>query len=433
MAGQELLVLYGSETGNAEEVAERIGREGNRRHFRVRVLALDAISPEHLASCSDGVIVVSTAGQGEAPASMRTFWPSLLRKSLPTSLLSNLSFALFGLGDSAYPRFNVAAKRLRKRLLQLSASELLPIGLGDDQHASGFHSALDPWLSSLWHSLRLKHPLPPSLNDPPPVSEGCMPPLDPPKLRVSRCGRCSRAESRRSRRSERLRASFVLDRVNQACNGIIPPSQTDSSIQSGVHSVHSAPLFRNCRLTSPSHWQDVRHISLDISQLPRSSIKHSHHKESEAPYEPGDLAAIMPEQAEDDVNAFLLRTSLDADELVLLAPSDNATVMLNGEASRLQHEPIRVEDLVAGCLDINGASPKRYFFEVLSHFAQSDIEQERLQFFASAEGREDLQLYNSREMRTVSEILYDFSTATPHLEYLLQVCIMLSFFCIDDV
>ena len=50
-----------------------------------------------------------------------------------------------------------------------------------------------------------------------------------------------------------------------------------------------------------------------------------------------------------------------------------------------------------GVLDINGASPRRYFFEVLQHFAEDELQRERLQHFASAEGREDLALYNQSE------------------------------------
>lgn len=39
--GRRLLVLYGSQTGTAQDTAERIGREGKRRHFRTRVLPMD--------------------------------------------------------------------------------------------------------------------------------------------------------------------------------------------------------------------------------------------------------------------------------------------------------------------------------------------------------------------------------------------------------
>ena len=37
----DLLVLFGSETGCAEDVAERIGRQARRRRFRTRVIAMD--------------------------------------------------------------------------------------------------------------------------------------------------------------------------------------------------------------------------------------------------------------------------------------------------------------------------------------------------------------------------------------------------------
>ena len=56
-----------------------------------------------------------------------------------------------------------------------------------------------------------------------------------------------------------------------------------------------------------------------------------------------------------------------------------------------------VRELVAGALDINGASPRRFFFEVLARFATSEGEAERLQYFVTLEGRDDLYRYNQRE------------------------------------
>lgn len=67
---------------------------------------------------------------------------------------------MFGLGDSSYPHFNFAAKKLFKRLLQLGGTPLLPRGDGDDQHALGLEGALDPWLQQLWDILLTKYPLP---------------------------------------------------------------------------------------------------------------------------------------------------------------------------------------------------------------------------------------------------------------------------------
>ena len=38
---RKLLVLYASQTGTAQDVAERIGRDAKRRHFAVKVFAMD--------------------------------------------------------------------------------------------------------------------------------------------------------------------------------------------------------------------------------------------------------------------------------------------------------------------------------------------------------------------------------------------------------
>lgn len=67
---------------------------------------------------------------------------------------------MLGLGDSSYVKFNFAAKRLHKRLQQLGAQAVVPLGLGDDQHDLGYDAVADPWIDSLWSSLLSIYPLP---------------------------------------------------------------------------------------------------------------------------------------------------------------------------------------------------------------------------------------------------------------------------------
>lgn len=67
---------------------------------------------------------------------------------------------MLGLGDSSYGRFNFAAKRLNKRLAQLGAQMLIPLGLGDDQHDLGYDAAVDPWIDNIWSNLSVIYPLP---------------------------------------------------------------------------------------------------------------------------------------------------------------------------------------------------------------------------------------------------------------------------------
>ena len=66
---------------------------------------------------------------------------------------------------AGYVNYNVVAKKLGRRLAALGSQELLPGGLGDDQHPSGYEASLDPWLRQLWTHLRTLHPLSPGLSD----------------------------------------------------------------------------------------------------------------------------------------------------------------------------------------------------------------------------------------------------------------------------
>ena len=155
-AADPLVVLYGSETGNARDVAERIAREaarGGDDAGSVHCLSMDRFEVTQLPTAPLVVCVCSTTGQGDPPANMRDFWRFLLRKSLPADSLNAVRFAVFGLGDSHYQKYNVAAKRLHRRLLALGARELLDLGLGDDQHPTGYEATLDPWLERLWRAL----------------------------------------------------------------------------------------------------------------------------------------------------------------------------------------------------------------------------------------------------------------------------------------
>lgn len=116
------LVLYGSETGNAQDVADELGRLTERLRFTTQVSSLDDVDPVCSQTCWQPalgllekrfliektivIIAVSTTGQGDLPLNARTFWRSLLRKKLPPDFLQDVQFTSFGLGDSSYPKYD---------------------------------------------------------------------------------------------------------------------------------------------------------------------------------------------------------------------------------------------------------------------------------------------------------------------------------------
>jgi sulfite reductase alpha subunit-like flavoprotein len=150
MCTKQLLVVYGSQTGTAQDVAEDIGRQAGRYWIDAHVLPMDAVGASELRSHRHMVLVMSTTGQGDTPDNMKATYRGILRKALPPSFLSETRFAIFGLGDTSYAKYNAVARRLWVRLQQLGAQPLLPeCGLGDDQAVLGYDQALEPWLKAL--------------------------------------------------------------------------------------------------------------------------------------------------------------------------------------------------------------------------------------------------------------------------------------------
>lgn len=128
MINRKLTILYGSQTGTAQDLAEKLYRESKKYHFTGPVTAMDTYDVKKLINENIVLFVCSTTGQGEEPDNMRVFWKFLLRKSLPSDSLRGVHFAVLGLGDSSYTKFNFVAKRLNRRMQQLGAHQILPIG-----------------------------------------------------------------------------------------------------------------------------------------------------------------------------------------------------------------------------------------------------------------------------------------------------------------
>jgi len=97
------------------------------------------------------ILFVSTTGDAEQCDSIHETWKILLQRSLPHSQLSNVSFALFCLGDRAYgpQAFCAAGRKLAARMVQLGATPFCNIGYGDDGTPNGgVFADLDVWLEN---------------------------------------------------------------------------------------------------------------------------------------------------------------------------------------------------------------------------------------------------------------------------------------------
>lgn len=98
--GLPVTVLFGTESGNAELVAEEIGTFlGDRDDLEIRDLA--EISPGDLDPERFHLVVCSTYGDGDVPRSATDFYRTLKARDVD---LTGIRFAVFGLGDASYTR-----------------------------------------------------------------------------------------------------------------------------------------------------------------------------------------------------------------------------------------------------------------------------------------------------------------------------------------
>lgn len=206
---------------------------------------MDEYNPLELINEQSVLFVSATAGQGEEPENMKKFWKFLLKKSLPADSLRDVNVAVLSLGDSSFPKFNWVGKRLSKRLLQLGAREIIPVGLCDDQHDMGIAAVYIPFVRDLFERLLVLYPMP--------------------------NGQIVASNVRPFKWNVR-----VLEDVK---------AETDK-VWEQLHMIRTCKMLENTRTTHESHFQDARFIKLEKQDLK---------------WIPGDVACIRPQNSKENL------------------------------------------------------------------------------------------------------------------------------------
>ena len=145
-------LLWASQTGNAEALAERFAKRLHDAGISVELSAMADFPPSKLASTQNLAVISSTFGDGDPPDNGESFWHGL---STVDTRLESLRFAVLALGDPNYDQFCNHGKQLDQRLLELGATRLLDRVDCDTE----FEERADAWLLQFQHSLNPAKPV----------------------------------------------------------------------------------------------------------------------------------------------------------------------------------------------------------------------------------------------------------------------------------
>jgi sulfite reductase alpha subunit-like flavoprotein len=348
VSSRRVCVVYGSQTGTAADAAAWISDKlRGSKIFSEHIDGNSFVDQRGFDRDEAYIFIVSTAGNGDFPSNFKKFWNHLKRSNVT---LEGNAFAVFGLGDSKYPQFNYAARKVFGRMLALAATPICLLGCGDEKNRLGYSQEFIPWVKLLWKSL-----LGTEFRESKPIIK---------------------------------RTSLQVSGDARTCN---------ICVATGV----TAQVFSNARLTSDSHFQDVRHLKLRL-------LKKWY-------FQPGDVLVVQPRVDP------LIATDFLTD--VLKLNPDFVIVLRVGNDSHVPAGIYNLLELFTNVLDVT-ASPSHVFYERLYAICSDRLESlqraptdeetlvlEKLETLAafSAEGVEERLRYSARERLGIHEVLKDFS------------------------
>jgi len=117
-----LTILFGTESGTAEALANQLRRTAQKLGFAARIADMADTTPEQAASFENLLVIASTWGEGDPPQRAVDFHEALLADSAPR--FEKTRFSVLALGDRAYAKFCEIGRVMDERLAALGGTRV---------------------------------------------------------------------------------------------------------------------------------------------------------------------------------------------------------------------------------------------------------------------------------------------------------------------
>uniref|UniRef100_A0A8C4WQB5 Cytochrome p450 oxidoreductase n=1 Tax=Gopherus evgoodei TaxID=1825980 RepID=A0A8C4WQB5_9SAUR len=371
--GRNIVVFYGSQTGTAEEFANRLSKDAHRYGMRGMSADPEEYDLSDLSRLSEidnslAVFCMATYGEGDPTDNAQDFYDWLQETDTD---LTGLRFAVFGLGNKTYEHFNAMGKYVDKRLEQLGAQRIFELGMGDDD--GNLEEDFITWREQFW----------------PAVCE---------HFGVEATGEES------SIRQYELVVHTDIN-MNKVYTGEVGRLKSYESQKPPFDAKNPflAPVTLNRKLNQGGE-RHLMHLELDISG---SKIR----------YESGDHVAVYPANDTSLVNQIGEILGVDLDIIMSLNNLD--------EESNKKHPfpcPTTYRTALTYYLDITNPPRTNVLYE-LAQYATDLNEQEHLRKMASsaAEGKTLYHSWVLEARRNILAILQDVSSLRPPIDHLCEL------------
>ncbi|KAK6475358.1 NADPH--cytochrome P450 reductase-like isoform X1 [Huso huso] len=371
--GKNIVVFYGSQTGTAEEFANRLSKDAQRYGMRGTVADPEEYDMSELSRLSEidnsiAVFCMATYGEGDPTDNAQDFYDWLQEAD---DDLSGVNFTVFGLGNKTYEHYNAMGKYVDKRLQQLGAKRIFDLGMGDDD--GNLEEDFVSWREQFW----------------PAVCE---------HFGVEATG----DESSIRQYELVVHTDINMNKVYTGEMGRLKSFETQK-MPFDAKNPFMGTVTANRKLNKGGS-RHLMHLELDISA---SKIR----------YDSGDHVAVYPINDTTLVNKIGEILNVDLDTVISLNNLD--------EESNKKHPfpcPTSYRTALTHYLDITNPPRTNVLYE-LSQYATDPKDQETLRKMASSatEGKSHYQTWVLEAKRNILAVLQDMPSLRPPIDHLCEL------------